>query len=83
VGSSILNLMVVGNTYNQEVRQMAGRRSEQQAEADRRHAVRVSLKLNKIFDYEIVQWLGRQENKQAAIKEAILYYISEQDAGSV
>lgn len=62
---------------------MASRRSEQQAEADRRHAVRVSLKLNKIFDYEIVQWLGRQENKQAAIKEAILYYLSEQDADDV
>ena len=60
---------------------MAGKRSRQQAEADRKHAVRVSLKLNKIFDYEIVQWLGRQENKQAAIKEAILCYISEQDAG--
>lgn len=59
---------------------MASKRSEQQAEADRRHAVRVPLKLNKIFGYETVQWLKGQENKQAAIKEAILYYISEQDA---
>lgn len=62
---------------------MASKRSEQQAKADRKHAVRVSLKLNKIFDYEIVQWLGKQENKQAAIKEAILYYLSEQDADDV
>jgi len=59
---------------------MADKRSEQQAAADRRHAVRVSLKLNKVFDYEIVQWLKMQDNKQAAIKEAILYYISNQDA---
>ncbi len=59
---------------------MANKRSEQQAEADRKHAVRISLKLNKMFDYEIVQWLKKQPNKQAAIKDAILYYISEQEA---
>ena len=57
---------------------MATKKSEQQAEADRKHAIRVSLKFNKMFDYEIVQWLKKQENKQAAIKEAILYYISNQ-----
>lgn len=54
---------------------MATKRSEQQAEADHRHAVRVSLKLNKMFDYEIVEWLKKQPNKQAAIKDAIQYYI--------
>lgn len=55
---------------------MTTKRSEQQAEANRKHAVRVSLKFNKMFDYEIVQWLKKQPNKQAAIKEAIQYYIS-------
>ena len=54
---------------------MPKEKSIQQAEADRKHAVRVSLKLNKMFDYEIVEWLKKQPNKQAAIKEAILYYI--------
>lgn len=58
---------------------MTTKRSEQQAEADRKHAVRVSLKFNKMFDYEIVDWLKHQENKQAAIKEAILFYIAEGD----
>ncbi len=56
---------------------MATKRSIQQAAADEKHAVRVSLKFNKIFDYEIVQWLKKQENKQLAIKEAILAYIAE------
>ena len=58
---------------------MATKRSEQQYIADIRHAVRVSLKFNKIFDYEIVTWLKKQPSKQAAIKEAILYYISNID----
>lgn len=56
---------------------MATKKSIQQAEADRKHSVRVSLKLNKMFDYEIVEWLKKQPNKQAAIKEAILFYIAE------
>lgn len=56
---------------------MANKRSIQQAEADRKHAVRVSLKFNKMFDYEIVQWLKNQPNKQAAIKNAILFYIEQ------
>lgn len=55
---------------------MATKKSIQQASADKKHAVRVSLKLNKVFDMEIVQWLNKQTNKQAAIKEAILYYIN-------
>lgn len=54
---------------------MANKKSIQQAEADRKHAVRISLKLNKMFDYEIVTWLKKQPNKQAAIKEAILFYL--------
>lgn len=54
---------------------MATKKSQQQAVADKKHAIRISLKLNKMFDYEIVQWLKRQTNKQGAIKEAILYYI--------
>lgn len=58
---------------------MATKRSVQQAAADEKHAVRVSLKFNKIYDYEIVQWLKKQENKQSAIKEAILTYITETD----
>lgn len=58
---------------------MATERSIQQAEADRRHAVRVSLKFNKVFDCEIVSWLKKQPSKQAAIKEAILFYIANND----
>lgn len=58
---------------------MANKRSIQQAEADKRHAIRISLKFNKIFDYEIVQWLKKQPNKQAAIKDAILFYINQDD----
>lgn len=58
---------------------MATKRSEQQAAADRRHAVRISLKFNRMFDYEIVEWLKKQTNKQAAIKEAILFYIENSD----
>ncbi len=58
---------------------MATKKSIQQAEADRRHAVRVSLKFNKIFDYEIVTWLKGQPSKQAAIKEAVLFYIANKD----
>lgn len=54
---------------------MATEKSKQQAEADRKHAVRVSLKFNKIFDYEIVEWLKKQPNKQEAIKEAIRCYM--------
>lgn len=54
---------------------MTKAKSEQQAEADKKHAVRISLKFNKMFDYEIVEWLQKQPNKQAAIKDAILYYI--------
>lgn len=54
---------------------MTTNRSKQQAEADRKHAIRVSLKFNKMFDYEIVEWLKKQPNKQAAIKDAILFYI--------
>lgn len=56
---------------------MATKKSIQQATADKKHAVRVSLKFNKMFDYEIIQWLNKQPNKQAAIKEAILYYMAE------
>lgn len=52
------------------------RRSLQQAAADNKHAVRISLKFNKIFDYEILQWLEQQPNKQGAIKEALQWYIS-------
>mgnify|MGYP001381185110 CR=1 FL=1 len=55
---------------------MATKRSIQQASADKKHAVRVSLKFNKMFDYEIVQWLNSQPNKQQAIKNAIMYYIT-------
>lgn len=55
---------------------MATKRSIQQAAADQKHAIRVSLKFNKMFDYEIVQWLNKQPNKQSAIKDAILYYLA-------
>lgn len=58
---------------------MAGKRSIQQAAADKKHAVRVSLKFNKNFDYEILKWLDAQNNKQGAIKDAILFYIYNKD----
>lgn len=56
---------------------MTTKRSLQQAEADRKHAIRVSLKFNRMFDYEIVEWLKKQPNKQAAIKDAILFYMEQ------
>ena len=59
---------------------MATKKSLQQAEADKKHAIRISLKFNKMFDYEIVEWLKKQSNKQAAIKDAILFYISNQES---
>ncbi len=59
---------------------MATKRSIQQAAADQKHAVRVSLKFNKMFDYEIVQWLNKQPNKQCAIKDAILFYLDHLDS---
>lgn len=59
---------------------MATKKSLQQAEADKKHALRISLKFNKMFDYEIVKWLKKQPNKQAAIKDAILFYISNQES---
>lgn len=59
---------------------MATKRSQQQAAADKKHTVRVSLKFNKMFDYEIVQWLQKQPNKQAAIKDAIMYYLNSDDS---
>lgn len=59
---------------------MATKKSLQQAEADKKHALRISLKFNKMFDYEIVEWLKKQPNKQAAIKDAILFYISNQES---
>lgn len=77
--------MKVGITYNLQVAtcgkeyDMATRRSDQQHNADLKHALRVSLKFNRIFDYEIVQWLKKQPNKQGAIKEAILFYINESE----
>lgn len=58
---------------------MATKRSQQQAAADRKHAYRVSLKFNKMNDYDIVEWLKKQESKQAAIKDAILFYIMQGD----
>lgn len=61
---------------------MATKRSQQQAAADQKHAIRVSLKFNKMFDYEIVQWLNKQPNKQYAIKDAILYYLARTNCGS-
>lgn len=61
---------------------MATSRSKQQAEADRKHAIRVSLKFNRMFDYEIVEWLKKQPSKQTAIKEAILYYIEHEEEDS-
>lgn len=58
---------------------MATRRSMQQAVADNKHAVRISLKFNKIFDMEILQWLEKQPNKQGAIREALQWYIDEHE----
>jgi len=71
----------VGKTYkNMEgASVMATKRSEQQMAADRKHAMKVSFKFNKVFDYEIVEWLQQQPNKQGAVKEAILFYLDNKD----
>lgn len=59
---------------------MATEKSIREAESNAKHAYRVSLKFNKMFDYEIVQWLKKQDNKQAAIKDAIMYYLNSDDS---
>ena len=42
---------------------------------DRENTRRVSLKFNKNTDMEILNWLDKQDSKQGAIKNAILYKI--------
>ena len=43
---------------------------------DKENTKRVSLKFNKKTDFEILEWLDKKENKQGAIKDAIMYKIS-------
>ena len=62
---------------------MATKRSQQQMAANKKHAVMVSLKFNKMLDYDIVDWLKNQNNKQGAIKDAIRYYIDAEKGGLV
>lgn len=38
---------------------------------DKANTVRISLKLNKNTDADVLQWLDEQESKQGAIKELI------------
>ena len=45
---------------------------------DKENTKRVSLKFNKKTDSEILEWLDRQENKQGAIKDAIMCKIREE-----
>lgn len=54
---------------------MATKHSVQQAAADAAHATRVSLKLNNENDADILAWLSDQDSRQAAIKDAIRYYL--------
>lgn len=42
-----------------------------QAKYDAAHTVRVSLKLNRRTDEDIIFWLQRQPSKQGAIKQLI------------
>ncbi len=39
---------------------------------DKENTKRVSLKFNRKTDFEILEWLDKQENKQGAIKDAIM-----------
>ena len=45
---------------------------------DKENTKRVSLKFNKKTDFEILEWLDKQENKQGAIKDAIMCKIREE-----
>lgn len=54
-------------------------KSLREKESNDKHSYRVSLKFNRIHDMEIVQWLKKQNNKQSAIKDAILYYLNSDD----
>lgn len=43
----------------------------QQRAYDREMTTTVTMKLNKRTDADILEWLGRQENRQAYLKELI------------
>ena len=47
------------------------KQSERQSRYDRKNCVGVYLKLNKVYDRDILEWLDRQGNKQGAIKVLI------------
>lgn len=59
---------------------MATEKSIREAKSNAKHSYRVSLKFNKVHDMEIVIWLKKQTNKQAAIKDAIMYYLNSDDS---
>lgn len=46
-----------------------------QEKYDKANTKRISLKLNKNTDQKILKWLDGQNNKQGAIKDAVLFYI--------
>lgn len=50
---------------------------------DKENTQRVSLKLNKNTDAEILEWLNRQKSKQGAIKNAIMCKIKSESNGEV
>lgn len=47
-----------------------------QARYDADNTVRVSLKLNKRTDQDIIMWLNRQDSKQGAVKQLIRQELS-------
>lgn len=49
------------------------------AKYDKDHTVQIKMKLNKVTDAEIIDWLNAQPNKQGAIKDLIKREIKRQE----
>ena len=49
------------------------------AKYDKEHTIQFKMKLNKVKDAEIIDWLNAQPNKQGAIKDLIKREIKRQE----
>lgn len=59
----------------------AAARTKAQAKYDKGHTTGFYMKLNKRTDQDILEWLGRQDSKQGAIKQLIRDEIRRSSAG--
>ncbi|MBR1709404.1 MAG: hypothetical protein IJ719_11325 [Clostridia bacterium] len=49
-----------------------------QSKYDKQHTVRYGLKLNRETDADVIEWLGKQDSMQGAIKDLIRKAIAEE-----